>query len=192
MPSQGLHPWGCPIAVGHLAASQHPWLMARAQLVEEVLLAWSGLAWTDVTQRDPCLLPNVAFGWSHGLVPFRPHLPKAPAAQTPLCGLFSAHSSGSVPGRAALAGESSRKPEEQDKSFRVADQGLGAFLAPLYVPLSEGTHHLPAPSQAPAQVSWYFYYFYSKWHRTCCCSLQGLQRNIHTGIRQQGSRDAVC
>lgn len=170
MPSQGLHPWGHPRAVGHLAASPHPWLMAGAQLVEEVLQVRGGLARTDANQRDPSLLPSVAFGWSHGLVLFRPHLLKARAAQTSPCGLSLAHSSGSMPGRAALAGESSRKPEEQDKSFRVADQGVGVFLAPLPVPLSKGTHHLPAPSQAPARVGWYFYYFYSKWHRTCCCS----------------------
>ena len=154
--------------------------------------------------------------------------PKAPAAQTSLRGLFSfAHNSGSVPGRAALAGESSWKPEEQVKTFRVADQGVGAFLAPVPALLSKGPHHLPSPSQVPARAGWYFN---SKQHRTCCCSggaslepeiqavssdvpqpgaegtpgwaaepctpcrgcsLQGLQRNIHAEIRQQGARDAV-
>lgn len=93
--------------------------------------------------------------------------PKASVAQISLCGLFSFTNSGSVPGRAAPAGESSRKPEEQDKSFGVADQGVRGFLVPFPAPPSKGPHHRPAPSLAPAWAGWYFH---SEWPRTCCRS----------------------
>lgn len=75
MPSLGLHIRGHPGAVGCLAASQHPWLMAGAQLVEVVLLALGGLAWTDAIQQDPCLLLSVAFGESHVLIRLDPAPP---------------------------------------------------------------------------------------------------------------------
>lgn len=181
--------WDCtpratPEVAGHLAASRHPWLAPpgppqrcgtpgdiSASLasgwVEAALLALGGLARTDVSQGYPCLLPGVAFRGSHVPIPLdpTPPPPRTPAAQTSLCSLFS--SAHSTPGRAAPAGASSRKPEEQDKSFGIADQGLQAFLALFPGPLSKGPHRPPAPGQAPARAGWYFYF---EWHRTCCCS----------------------
>lgn len=93
--------------------------------------------------------------------------PRAPASQTSLCDFSSTHISGSKPGRAALAGKRSRKPEKQDKSFRAEDRGARAFFPPLPALWSEGLHHFPAPSQAPAGAGCCFY---PEQHRTCCHS----------------------
>jgi len=64
VPSLGLHPQRHPRAAGCLAASQHPRLMAAARLVEVVVWALGGLARSDVSRWDLCLLPGVALGGS--------------------------------------------------------------------------------------------------------------------------------
>lgn len=133
-------------------------------------------------QLNLCLLLTVAFGGLHILTPQIPlPPPKAPSACISLCSLFSAQNSSSVPEKAVLAGESSRKPEEQDKSFGLEIKELG--LSWLSGPLSEDPHHLPAPSQVPAWAAWYFC---SEQNRTCCCSEGASLEHGTQAVRDDG------